>query len=91
MLSAHSLRYYIDSGAEEASLKKFLSITSYQIQKLYNRCKNCKKVVFLLKASHLVGEIDLTTCHRITELHDQRNFGFEIRVCQIIQTFYNNR
>ncbi|XP_053095226.1 myosin phosphatase Rho-interacting protein isoform X2 [Pangasianodon hypophthalmus] len=46
VLSAHSLRYYFDSGAEEVS--------------------------------QLVGEIDLTTCHRVTELHDQRNFGFEL-------------
>ncbi|KAF7698186.1 myosin phosphatase Rho-interacting protein-like [Silurus meridionalis] len=30
------------------------------------------------EASQLVGEIDLTTCHRVTELHDQRNFVFEI-------------
>ncbi|XP_047006275.2 myosin phosphatase Rho-interacting protein isoform X5 [Ictalurus punctatus] len=46
VLSAHSLHYYFDSGAEESS--------------------------------QLVGEIDLTSCHRVIELHDQRNFGFEI-------------
>ncbi|MCJ8739430.1 hypothetical protein PDJAM_G00046980 [Pangasius djambal] len=63
VLSAHSLRYYFDSGAEEASSQIFLSITSH-----HNK----------FSASQLVGEIDLTTCHRVTELHDQRNFGFEL-------------
>ncbi|KAI5619107.1 myosin phosphatase Rho-interacting protein isoform X3 [Silurus asotus] len=31
-----------------------------------------------MTASQLVGEIDLTTCHGVNELHDQRNFVFEI-------------
>ncbi|XP_026997526.2 myosin phosphatase Rho-interacting protein-like isoform X2 [Tachysurus fulvidraco] len=54
ILSAHSLHYYFDSGAEE-----------------------------------LVGEIDLTSCHRVTELHDQRNFGFEIRTHRMVYKFYS--
>ncbi|XP_058262002.1 nucleoprotein TPR-like isoform X2 [Hemibagrus wyckioides] len=53
VLSAHSLRYYFDSEAEE-----------------------------------LVGEIDLTTCHRVSELHDQRNFAFEIRTHRMVYKIY---
>lgn len=49
--------------------------------RIFRDCFN--KTVFLL-LPQLVGEIDLTTCHRVSELHDQRNFAFEIRVCQMI-------
>ncbi|KAI4890482.1 hypothetical protein NFI96_030693 [Prochilodus magdalenae] len=53
VLSAHSLRYYLDSGAEEAEL---------------------------------VGEIDLTTCHQVTENQVQRNYAFQLHTHKQVYT-----
>lgn len=99
ILSAHSLCF--DPAAEEASSQIFPSITFTRnslfmhsslrilLGSIYRLFLYC----FSLKASELAGEIGLTTCHRVTELHDQRNVDFEIWVYQIIYkwAFYINR
>ncbi|XP_072550186.1 uncharacterized protein [Salminus brasiliensis] len=54
VLSAQSLRFYLDSGAEEAS--------------------------------ELVGEIDLTTCRKVTEHLVQRNYGFQLHTPKLVYT-----
>ncbi|XP_062859401.1 myosin phosphatase Rho-interacting protein isoform X2 [Trichomycterus rosablanca] len=54
VLTDHSLRYYKDSIAEEAS--------------------------------DLDGEIDLSTCHNVTEYQAQRNYGFQIHTQEGVHT-----
>lgn len=35
------------------------------------------------QASDLDGEIDLSTCNNVTEYQAQRNYGFQIHVCDL--------
>lgn len=81
MLSAHSLRYYSDSGAEEAGSATLLSITSHSFALFPPTFPNfLNDILFFLKASELVGEIDLTACHKVTEHLVQRNYGLQLHV-----------